>query len=535
MGAREVGALEVGPGAGEERHGAGTISAAGTLAGMPHAATEHRLLRVLVFVVGVSTLGAEIAAARLLAPFFGASTIVWANTIGTVLVALSIGYWLGGRLADRRPHMAGLARWVLGASVLLAIVPLVAEPFLTISVEAFDDIDVGAALGSLIGVLVLIAVPVLLLGAVSPWAIRLSVARVDDAGRTAGSLYALSTIGSLLGTWLSTLVLIPLIGTQRTFIAMAFAVALAAAVVLPRRMLLVPFGVGLLLAVPPGTTKAADGARVLEERETESQYARVIELSSGERRLELNEGQAYHSTWRRDTVLTGNVWDGYLTTPFTVLGRAPRSLAILGNGGGTTVRAYEKLFPGTEIDGVEIDGELTELGEKWFGLRARPNVRLHTADARPFLRRADRRWEAIMIDAYRQPYIPFYLTTREFFALVRDRLDPGGVVVVNAGHPEGSTRLEEMLAAGLGTAFTHVYRFPITEFNTLLIASDREPSADRVRAAMPAADRILRPVLGETAARLGPALPGGPVYTDDKAPVEWLIDRSIISYAAEEG
>ncbi|HWT23508.1 MAG TPA: fused MFS/spermidine synthase [Solirubrobacteraceae bacterium] len=499
---------------------------------MPHAATEQRLLRGLVFVVGVSTLGAEIAAARLMAPFFGASTIVWANTIGTVLVALSIGYWLGGRLGDRRPHLDGLARWVLGASVLLAVVPLVADPFLSVSVRAFDDIDVGAAIGSLIGVLVLIAVPVLLLGAVSPWAIRLSVARVDDAGRTAGGLYALSTIGSLLGTWLSTLVLIPLIGTQRTFIAMAFAVALVAALVLPRKMLLVPLAIGALLAIPPGTTKPADGARVLEERETESQYARVIELPDGERRLELNEGQAYHSAWRRDTVLTGNVWDGYLSTPFTVLGRPPESLAILGNGAGTTMRAYERLFPGTEIDGVEIDGELTELGRKWFGLRERPNARFHTADARPFLRRADRRWEAIMVDAYRQPYIPFYLTTREFFALVRDRLEPGGVVVVNAGHPEGSEKLEEMLAAGMRSAFPHVARDPITDVNTLLIASDREPSPVRVREALPTVDPLVRPVLAGTAARLGPALGGGPVYTDDKAPVEWLIDRSIISYAA---
>jgi spermidine synthase len=459
---------------------------------------------------------------------------VWANTIGTVLVALSIGYWLGGRLGDRRPHLTGLARWVLGASVLLALVPIVANPFLTVSVEAFDEIDVGAAAGSLVGVLALIAVPVLLLGAVSPWAIRLSVDRLDDAGRTAGGLYALSTIGSLLGTWLSTLVLIPLIGTQRTFIGMALAVALVAALALPRRMLLVPLGVALLLAIPPGTTKPSDDARVLEERETEHQYARVIELPDGERRLELNEGQAYHSTWRRETVLTDNVWDGYLSTPFTVLGRPPRSVAILGNGAGTTVRAYERLFPATEIDGVEIDGELTELGRRWFGLRDRPGVRLHTDDARPFLRRADRRWEVIMVDAYRQPYIPFYLTTREFFALVRERLAPGGVVVVNAGHPEGSTRLEAMLAAGLGTAFPHVARDPITEFNTLLIASDRPPSSERVTSALPSVDPLVRPVLAATAARLGPALEGGEVYTDDKAPVEWLIDRSIISYAADQ-
>ena len=500
----------------------------------PHAATQHRLLRVLVFVVGVSTLGAEIAAARLMAPYFGASTIVWANTIGTVLVALSIGYWLGGRLADRRPHMEGLARWVLGASVLLALVPLVAGPFLTLSVKAFDRIDVGAFIGSLVGVLALVAVPVLLLGAVSPWAIRLSVARVDDAGRTAGGLYALSTVGSLLGTWAATLLLIPLIGTQRTFISMALMVALVAALALPRRMLLVPLGIALLLAIPPGATKPGrDGARVLEERETDQQYARVVEEPDGERRLELNEGVVFHSTWRRDTVLTGNYWDGWLSTPFTVLGRPPRSVAILGNGAGTAVRAYEELFPATQIDGVEIDGALTELGKRWFGLRERPGVRLHTDDARPFLRRAHRRWEAVFIDAYRQPYIPFYLATREFFALVRDRLDRGGVVVINVGHPVDSDRLEQMLTAGLRTAFAHVARDPITRENTLLIASDVAPSSARVEAALPSAPAPVRPVLARTAADLAPGLAGGPVYTDDKAPVEWLIDRSIITYAAD--
>ena len=496
-------------------------------------ATDLRLLRALVFVVGASTLGAEIAAARLMAPFFGASTIVWANTIATVLVALSIGYWLGGRLADKRPHLERLARWVLVASVLLALVPLVADPFLDLSVRAFDDINVGAALGSLLGVLALVAVPVLLLGAVSPWAIRLSVDRVEDAGRTAGSLYALSTVGSLLGTFLAALVFVPLVGTQRTFLIFAAAVALVSALALSRRHLLVPAAIAALVALPTGVTKPADGARVLEERETEQQYARVVELADGERRLELNEGQAFHSVWRRDTVLTGNVWDGYLSTPISVLGRPPRSMAILGNGAGTTVRAYGELFPQTEIDGVEIDGELTELGRRWFGLRERPGVRLHTDDARPFLRRADRRWEAILVDAYRQPYIPFYLTTREFFRLARDRLERGGVIVVNAGHPEGSTQLEEMLSAGLRETFPFVMREPITEFNTLLVAADRPPSATRLRSAMADVDPRVRPVLEATARRLAPSLPGGEVFTDDRAPVEWLIDRSIVSYAAD--
>jgi hypothetical protein len=223
-----------------------------------------------------------------------------------------------------------------------------------------------------------------------------------------------------------------------------------------------------------------------------------------------------------------------LSTPISVLGRPPRSMAILGNGAGTTVRAYEALFPQTEIDGVEIDGELTELGKKWFGLRERPNVRLHTDDARPFLRRAGRRWETIIIDAYRQPYIPFYLTTKEFFALAHSRLEPGGAVVINVGHPADSDKLEKMLSAGLRTAFAHVARDPVRDVSTLLVASDREPSAQLLRDAMPDVDPRVRPVLAASALRLAPGLTGGPVFTDDRAPVEWLIDRSIVSYAAGE-
>ena len=497
-----------------------------------HPGTDLRVLRALVFVVGASTLGVEIAAARLMAPFFGASTVVWANTIATVLVALSAGYWLGGRLADKRPTLEPLARWVLLAAVLLALIPIVADPFFTLSVSAFDDIDVGAAIGSLVGVLALVAVPVVLLGAVSPWAIRLSVDRVDEAGRTAGSMYALSTVGSLLGTFLAALVFIPLVGTQRTFLIFATAVAAVAALALPRRHLLVPAALGSLMLLPTGVTKQVAGAAVLEERETALQYARVVELPDGERRLELNEGQGFHSVWRRGTVLTGNVWDGYLSVPISVLGRAPRSIALLGNGAGTTVRAYGAFFPRSRIDAVEIDGQLTELGRRWFGLRDRPGLRLHTDDARPFLRRSERRWEAIFVDAYRQPYIPFYLTAREFFELVRDRLEPGGVVVVNTGHPEGSTELEQMLAAGLREAFTYVARDPITESNTLLVAADRPPEAERLHAAMPRVDPLIRPVLAGTAGRIAPALEGGSVFTDDRAPVEWLIDRSIVSYAA---
>ena len=157
-------------------------------------------LSVLVFVVGAGSLGTEIAAVRLLAPYFGASTIVWANTIGVVLVALSAGYWLGGRLADRRPRIEALCLLTLGASVLLAAVPYASRPLLDAGVRALDEISAGAFLGSLVAVLVLVAVPVLLLGAASPWALRLAVRSVAESGTVAGRLYAISTAGSLVGT-----------------------------------------------------------------------------------------------------------------------------------------------------------------------------------------------------------------------------------------------------------------------------------------------------------------------------------------------
>jgi predicted membrane-bound spermidine synthase len=491
-------------------------------------------LPLLVFVVGTGSLGAEIAAVRLLAPYFGASTIVWANTIGIVLVALSVGYWLGGRLADRHPHMRGLCLLALLAAGLLALVPFAADPLLDAAVEALDEISAGAFIGSLLAVLVLVAVPVLLLGAVSPWAIRLAVSRVEEAGSVAGRLYALSTAGSLLGTLLSALVLIPLVGTRRTFLIFALAISVTAVAGLRpvRRYAPAPAAIAVLIALPVGTLKAqTDDGRVIHETETEYQYARVIEEPDGKRSLELNEGQAQHSVYVPGSVLTGDVWDGHLVLPFTALDRPPRRVAILGNAAGTTSRAYEEFFPSTRVDGVEIDGELSEIGRRYFDMN-NPRLHLYHEDARPFLRRTSARYEVISVDAYRQPYIPFYLATKEFFELCRDRLAPGGVLIVNAGHPEDQDDLEKVLAATIGEVFTHVLRDPIEDTNTLIVAAQRPLSAERLDAALPTLPAGLRRTAAAAAARLGPALRGGSVYTDDKAPVEWLIDKSIVDYAA---
>jgi hypothetical protein len=207
---------------------------------------------------------------------------------------------------------------------------------------------------------------------------------------------------------------------------------------------------------------------------------------------------------------------------------------MLGNAAGTTARAYAHYFPSTVVDAVEIDGRLTEIGQRWFGLRPGPRLRTFTQDARPFLRSSAGGYDAILVDAYRQPYIPFYLTTREFFALARSRLARGGVVAINVGHPERSSQLEKVLTATLHAVFAHVARDAMEPTNTILLASDAPLTRDALLGAANAGGTPgdLRPLLQRAAGRLAPGLPGGEVYTDDRAPVEWLVDESLIQYAA---
>jgi spermidine synthase len=499
-------------------------------------AHRSRSLELLVFTVGAGSLGAEIAAARLLAPWFGASTIVWANTIAVVLVALSIGYAIGGGFADRDPRPAGLARIVLVASALLAVVPFVSGPFLHQAVRAVDELSAATFVGSLLGVGALLALPLVLLGMVSPYAVRLEVDHVTDSGRTAGRLYAISTVGSLTGTFLSSLLLIPVLGTRRTFLVLAAAMALSTLPHFVRGRLpaaVVPVVILALIALPTGTVKSAEGSdRVIWEKETEYQYARVVQAADGERTLELNEGHAVHSLYRQGEWLTGDYWDEMLVLALAGGHAPPRSVAILGNAAGTTARAIGHYFPQTVVDAVEIDGALTKVGRQLFDLRG-PRLRTHTADARPWLRSSTRTFDVIMIDAYRQPYIPFYLATREFFALVREHLAPGGLVVINVGHPEQSDQLEKVLSATMRAEFgaANVWRDPAEPTNSMLVGSTATDPAGRLRAAAASMPPDLRAVADATSVRLGPALRGGEVYTDDRAPVEWLVDTSLAEVA----
>jgi spermidine synthase len=498
-------------------------------------ATDRRALglglNALVFFAGAGSLATEIGAARLLAPYYGSSTVVWANVIGLVLASLSVGYWLGGRLADRHPSTRVLGRIVLASAVLIAAVPFAAGPFLDISVRGLDQVSAGAAIGSFFAVLALFAPPVTLLGMVAPFAVRLALDDVREAGSVAGRLYALSTAGSLLGTFVAALIAIPTIGTQRTLLGAAVLVALSGAGLLGRRWLVVAAALGALLAVPPGAVRAEPG--LIFEQESRYQFIHVTEVH-GVRRLYLNEGLAVHSMWRPDSVLTGGEWDTYLAVP-SLLGRPLRRVAILGNAGGTTARALGVFYPETAVDGVEVDPAVTAVGRRFFGLGDNPRLRVITADARPFLRRTDDRYDLIVVDAFRPPYVPFYLATREFFRLARSRLTPGGAIVLNVGAVPNDHRLADGISGTLAAEFPLVLTWQALRFNQFVIGLDRGASRTVLVRRLERAPKGLRSLTRLLARDMRSATPAARPWSDDRAPVEWITDRMILEFAARGG
>jgi len=501
-------------------------------AAVEEARIGSRRLGVVVFASGAGALATEISASRLLAPYFGASTVVWANIIGLILVYLSLGYWLGGKLADRRPDPRYLGAIVLAAGLFIAATPFVARPLLDLALRGFDALSVGAVAGSFFAALGLFAVPITLLGMVSPFAIRLVLADVREAGQVAGRLYALSTVGSIGGTFVSALVTIEAFGTQRTMVGTAALLTFAAALLLGPRALVVAGLVAGLTLVPPGAVKRTSG--LLYETESPYQYVSVVRQSDGSRVLELNEGLVAHSVWRRDTVLTGGYWDLFLLLP-PLLDRPPARMLVIGNAGGTVGRAYGRFYPRVAIDGVELDPAVTRAGRRFLGLGDNPRLHVVTADGRPYLALTKRRYDLIVVDAYRQPYIPFYLATREFFALARAHLRPGGIVALNVAATPNDHRLSRAIGTTLLTVFPQAWRWPALRFNDLLLAFDRSTSrAELVRRVARVDGRLagLAPLFRR---ELVPVRASGRPLTDDQAPVEWITDRMILDQIRRGG
>ena len=449
-----------------------------------------RTLYLYTFVAGFATLGMELSASRLLEPVFGNSQLVWAALIGLILLYLAVGGWLGGWLADRYPHQRVLALTLTLAAIGLLLIPTLSAPVLGMAATGFDNFAIDLLAGSLVAILLLFSLPGILLGTVSPWAVRLALTNLQSdrptTGRVTGRLYAIGTLGSLAGTFLPVLWLIPTYGTRRTFYLLAIVVLIP--VLIPGLFTVLIRGsrwawptlvcwlaavallVSLLLL---STTQPGSGLRsskdtsrngqIIYEEESLYNYIAVRQWGN-ERHLKLNDGIGIHSVYHPDALLSQGIWDYFLLAPFFTPPFTPTSqtqiqnLLLIGLAAGTVSELYTTIYGPLPITGVELDPAIIGVGQRYFAMN-QPNLQAIAGDGRRWLSQQPptARWDVVAIDAYRPPYIPFHLTTVEFFRLVRTHLGDHGVVAINVGRTTSNFALVDALAATLAQVFPTVY------------------------------------------------------------------------------
>jgi len=511
-----------------------------------NSAGARSYLYFTVFVSGMTTLAAEFAAPRLIGNVFGNSNMVWASIIGLSLLYLTLGYFVGGVWADRRPQAATMYQVLAWGAFTLGIVPYCANPVLHFAARSFADLQLAVLLGSFATVLILFSVPVTLLGTISPFAIRLAISDRNTAGATAGRMYALSTLGSFIGTFLPVLVTIPTIGTRNTFLLFSMlllAVALTGLGLFGSRALLLryawmPVLLPAIAALTGGQAIKADAGQIYE---TESAYNYIqVAQVNGFTLLRLNEGMGIHSIYHPDILNYSSEWEQLLVGPFFYAHAAPGRvgrMAIVGLAAGTTARQATAVYGPIPIDGFEIDPEIVAVGRKYFAGDL-PNLTVHIGDGRWNLEQSRDTYDIIAVDAYRVPCIPPHMTTREFFRICADRLRDTGVLGINVASVPGDRRLINGLATTLATVFPAVHLMDIPgSLNTIIFATRQPTSAaafiDNLADFARRSDihPLLLAAMRTTAANLQPGYETTQVFTDDRAPIEWIINNMLIHSA----
>jgi spermidine synthase len=569
---------------------------------------RQALLLVVVLVSGAAVLVLELAAGRLFAPWFGMSLPVWTNVLAVVLGALAAGYVLGGRLAARGASFATTGAVLAAAGLLTAAGawagPALARSLLPAGVD-LEGLSAVLARGSLLATLVVFGPPMVLLGAVGPLAVHLLASEGPPnpsqmpgpgpsagPGQAAGRVLAVSTLGSIAGTYLTTYVLLDELGTRKTVVVAGASLAVSGLALLAARggngrvraatATAALAALALAASGPGGEFRPAEPGtgRVVAEVESAYQFLQVREVEDarpGEdaataRFLTMNEGVlTYHSVLRSPTGGTpsfltgGRYYDFYPALPLLCSPdpAKPLDVLVLGSAAGTQARALRH-FAGERrelrVDGVEIDPAVLDLGRKHFGLPSEPWLRLHAADARSFVEcaPADRKWDLVLVDCYSQEYyVPFHVATVEFFRSVRSRLKPGGILAFNAFSYRPDALLLKSLVNSAATAFGKAWLVPIPGYsNYVVLASAREsdlpllalgeaagraakdprsaPASWAGFAERPEAAGVLRLVAaGCAGASAWKPDPEGEVLTDDRAPVERLMDRQIAEFDRE--
>jgi spermidine synthase len=485
-------------------------------------------LELTVFLCGALVMIYEIIGSRIVSPFIGTSTYVWTSLIGVILAALSLGYWLGGKTADRKPDLKILASVIFMAGGAVAVTILFKDVVLSFIARSPLIIE----LKSLLAALLLFAPASVLLGFVTPYAVKLKMLSLADSGKTVGRLYALSTVGSILGTFLAGFVLIPFIGSTRTLYLIACSL-------LALSFLLVPFALTksnltALILLCFGIASTEVQAYLLfktnELRDFDTEYSRVqVFTMTDDATGRKVRAMAFDPHYIQSKMfLDGDeLASEYLKYYHLVRHFKPdfQTTLLIGGAGYSFPKDFLKTYPGKQIEVVEIDPQMTEIAKRHFNLPENPNLKIVHEDGRIFLNRSEsEKYDAVFLDAFGSLFtIPFHLTTVEAVGEISRVLKPDGVVIFNAGGAVTGPA-SGFINAELRTyrrIFPQVLLFKVrperadSEIQNLIIVASKNPNPIKTESDAPEISKFLSNLYRQ------PIDPRENVLTDDLAPVEY--------------
>jgi spermidine synthase len=383
------------------------------------------ILRIQVLIAGASVMTLELLGSRLLAPYYGSTLFVWGSLIGVVMVGLSIGYWYGGKRADLSSSYSAFSLLIFGAGAYTLLLTLLSADIFRFVLA----LDLGERYGPLAAAIAVLGVPSLLLGALSPFAIKISTASLARVGRTAGNIYSLSTVGSIIGTFGTTFILIPTLGVSTILYSLSTVLILASLIGLANRFRAISVVLIAVSLVFSAAGQASVGGIVYQK---DTLYHRVIvqdDSTSSTRTLLLDNH--FHSAM--DLRDPDRIVFQY--TKYFHLGPAfspeIQNVLFIGGGGFSGPKRFLIDYPDMNIDVVEVDPDVINVAKEYFRVPESPRLRVFAEDGRTFLSDSDRIYDLIILDAYAKTYVPFHLMTREFHELAFDRMSNDGILISN--------------------------------------------------------------------------------------------------------
>ncbi len=502
---------------------------------------KNWLLYLTGFFSGMSVMAIELGASRLLAPYFSSSQIVWTIVIGIIMIAMAAGNVIGGKMADKHPTPTRLFIWLFAAATWTMLIPLfgkfvISGVALVLAMFVTSNYLVWAALFSCI---LVFAFPLLVLGMITPNLVKYAVKDLAENGKTVGAIEAANTVGSIIGTFLPTFVTIPFIGTSLTFVVFAsvlYVICLTYFIV--KKKFMVRTVITAVLALAVGIVSNGIGIaywqnNILYEGESVYNYLRVEETEDSVI-LSTNVLFGVQSVKMKDHSLTGMYYDYALAAPVMAGAKEDLSVLILGLGTGTFATQCVEYFGIEDITGVEIDGKIIDLAREYFSLP--PSVNAVEGDGRAYLTYTDKKHDVIMVDAYQDITIPFQMSSKEFFALVKEHLTDCGVMVLNMNmraNAEGG--INQYISDTVKSEFSSVYTAATSASgNVELFASDNFDCKQKLKENTAAVgNATVRGFMSNVLDKLQEETGGDYILTDDKAPVELLgmrvLDNMIVS------